>query len=333
MRKNSNIELLDRYFAGEATKEDAEQLLKLLENPEYGISEMEKIWGEATPEMNLIVRNRIFKNINKKINTNHSFPLKLWLRVAAILILFISTSLSGYLLYKAGKTEIVADMLIKVEKGQKASVILPDGSKVWINSGSTLSYGRQFNSKERILNLDGEAYFEVAPNTDAPFIVNSNELHVRALGTAFNLKAYSEDRIFSTALLHGKVEVSDNNGKVYLTPNQKTEYDRVSRNFKKTDEDDCGLYTGWRNNQISFDSETFGNIAQTLERNYNVKFIFQSEKIRNYHYSGTIGNTSIDSMLQLFSMTSPLAYHIEGTTIYLSENKKMMPLYDNILNK
>jgi len=224
-------------------------------------------------------------------------------------------------------------MKFQVEKGQKASLILPDGSKVWINSGSTLTYGSRYNQKERIINLDGEAYFEVAPNKRAPFIVQSHGFSVKALGTAFDVKAYGEDKQFSTALVHGKVEVNDGNETLYLRPNQKIIYDRVARQMVKRDVEDSNIYASWRDNQLVFESETFENIALVLERNYNVKLVFESEFLKGCHYSGSLANTSLSSILQIFAVTSPLSYKIKDSVIYLSENTKMIPYYDDVTSR
>jgi ferric-dicitrate binding protein FerR (iron transport regulator) len=331
MEKLNNIQLLERFFDGAATKQEVQHLLDQVKNTEFEKAWMKDQWESSKEKMNPVVQKQIFESIKQRIEPRQSFNWKQWIAVAASIVVICTTCLSGYLLFKDSHNNLLGDMKVAVEKGQKAALTLPDGSKVWINSGSIITYGSRYNQKERIINLDGEAYFEVAKNKNAPFIVQSHSFSVRALGTAFDVKAYSEEKTFSTVLVHGKVEVSDELNKIDLTPNQKVIYNRTTQSMQKTDVDDSNTYAAWRNNQLTFDSETFENIALALERSYNVKLIFQSESLKNYHYSGLLDNTSLESILQLFAMTSPLSYKMQGSTIYLSENKKMANVYKNVM--
>lgn len=328
MDTKKQIELLDMYFEGKASRNNIKKLAQELNSPDFGISYMEEQWGNAEPTMNAFVKERIFDNIKEEIKPQRRFKIRKWLQVAAVLIAVFSTSFSIYLV----KTkDNLSDTVLTVEKGQKASIILPDGTKAWLNSGTTVTYGSQFNSSQRLVQLDGEAYFEVAHNKKSPFVVDCNGLKVKALGTAFNIKAYKTEETIQTALVNGKVEISDNIKKVILIPNQRLAYNRSNHKMQKSDEEDCERFSQWRNNQLFFESQAFADIVQTLERSYNVKFVFKSESLKKYKYTGTVGNTSIDSMLQLFSMTSPLQYQVEGNTIYLDENKSTKAIFDNMI--
>ena len=333
MEKNENIELLEQYFEGKATKQDVMQLLNRMNDPNFEQKWMREYWDETDHTMNPAVQKQIFENIKETVAAKRKFNAGKWVSVAASLIAILTTTFALYLLSQSGHEKLSADMQVRVEKGQKASLKLPDGTKVWINSGSTLTYGSQYNKKERIINLDGEAYFEVAPDKHAPFIVKSGGFSVKALGTAFDLKAYSEDKKFSTVLVRGKVEVANGDEVVCLIPNQKITYDRVVGKMVKMNVEDGNLYSEWRNNQLSFDSETFENIAAMLERNYNVKLVFESEAIKKIRYSGSLGNTSLASILQIFAMTSPLSYKIKDSVIYLSENTKVIRAYNDVTGK
>jgi len=331
MEKNTNIQLLERFFDGTATKQEVQYLLGQLKNTEFEQTWMKEQWNSTNDKMNTVVQKQIFESIKQKTESQQSFNWKQWIAVAASIVVICTTCLSGYLLFKNTHNNLLGDMTVAVAKGQKAAVTLPDGSKVWVNSGSTLSYGSRYNQKERIINLDGEAYFEVAKNENAPFVVQSHGFSVTALGTAFDVKAYPEEKTFSTVLVHGKVEVKDDLNKIYLTPNQKIIYNRSSKSMQKTNVDDSNTYAAWRNNQLTFESEPFENIVLVLERNYNVKLIFESEALKKYRYSGTIGNASLESVLQLFAMTSPLSYHMKDSVIYLRENKKMISIYKDVM--
>jgi transmembrane sensor len=332
MEKPDNIQLLERFFRGDASKPEVESLLHRLQDVQFEKTWMEGEWEATSTEMNVAVQHRVLKNINEQLHPQKQFPLKRWLSVAAAVVLLCVSSTFAYLFFSQDKA-LVADMNIEVSKGQKAKITLPDGSKVWINSNTMLSYGARYNANERIIHLDGEAYFEVAPNKKAPFIVESQGFSVRAVGTAFDVKAYRDEPTISTVLVHGSVVVSDQEHQEYLQPNQKMVYDCRSRSMRKSNVEDCALYAGWKENQLNFQSETLENVAKVLERNYNVRLVFESEALKNYRYSGSLGNTSLETVLQIFSMTSPMTYHSKDSVIYLRENKQMMSIYRNVTKR
>jgi len=331
MDKNKNTRLLEQFFNGTITKQEVKQLLEELKNDEFEKEWMKDQWDQAPEMMNKAVQKQIMANIKADITPTRTFKMKQWLAVAASLLLVLTTSLSGYLLYEGQNKKLAGDMTVTVEKGQKVALTLPDKSRVWVNSGSTLTYGSRFNKHERIIELNGEAYFEVAKNKNAPFIVESHGFSVEALGTTFDVKAYADEKQISTVLMEGKVEVGDALNKINLTPNQKVTYNRETKSMQKSDVVDGLIYADWRYNKLNFNSETFENIAAVLERNYNVKFVFEAQSLRKYRYSGTIGNTSLESLLQIFAMTSPISYHMKDSVIYMNENKRMLPFYKKVL--
>lgn len=302
-----------------------------LKNVEFEKVWMQEKWDQSPEMMNKGVQKQIMDNIKAEILPTRTFKWKQWLVVAASLLLVFTTSLSAYLFHDGQNKKLAGDMTVTVEKGQKVALTLPDKSRVWVNSGSTLIYGSRFNKKERIIQLDGEAYFEVAKNKNAPFIVESHGFSTEALGTAFDVKAYSDEKQISTVLIRGKVEVGDELNKINLSPNQKVIYNRENKSMQKSDIADGLIYADWRYNKLTFNSETFENIASVLERNYNVKFVFEAQSLKNYRYSGSISNTSLESLLQIFAMTSPISYRMKDSVIYMNENKRLMPFYKKIL--
>ena len=120
---------------------------------------------------------------------------------------------------------------VVAKRGTKTKIILPDGSQVWLNSDSKLSYGERFNDTIREVSLEGEAYFDVIKDKNRPFIVMTNALNIRVLGTAFNIKSYAQDATIETTLIRGMIEVRKNNEpatkKIVLTPNEKLIYNKT----------------------------------------------------------------------------------------------------------
>lgn len=212
-------------------------------------------------------------------------------------------------------------------------ITLPDGTKVWVNSGSHLAYGKRFNRKERVITLEGEAYFEVASDPNRPFIVETANLDIEALGTSFNVKSYEEEADISVVLMQGKVKISSATGTNLLLPNERISFNRVTGTTRKTSVYDAYAFSNWRNNYFMFEGEPLESIAFTLERNYNTHITFESETLKKYSFTGSINNTSLESILQILSLTSPLTYEIKDNSIVLKENTKQVQWYEEAIKK
>lgn len=330
--KYDGIRIMERFFVGEATKEEKEYLLKQLNIESFEEDWLKEQWLLAPEGMNVVVQKRMYSKVWERMVPKRKPIFFRWSAVAAaVLALFILT-VSVYVYRGVSNNGVFGgDVVVTVQKGQKASITLADGSRVWLNSGSKLSYGSRYNSKERVLNLEGEACFEAAKNGKAPFVVRSHGISVKALGTVFNVRAYAEDKRITVTLVKGKVEVGDGVDKILLHPNQQAEYDIYRKNFRKMLVENGSRYTDWRENRMCFDAMTFEEIASELERHYNVRLVFESEALKRYRYSGTLSNTSLDGILQLLAMTSPLIYRMEDSTIYLGENEKTKSLYVGVV--
>jgi ferric-dicitrate binding protein FerR (iron transport regulator) len=222
-----------------------------------------------------------------------------------------------------------APLVIAVERGQKANITLPDGSKVWLNSQSKLTYSASFNIKKRELQLDGEAYFEVAHNPNKPFIVRGNDIAVEALGTAFGIRAYNEDNLISSILMRGKVRVTTPDGESILMPNDKIMYDRTTHKKALSTVTNATDFTGWIHNELRFENESLGEIAKSIQRIYNVEIIFASEQLKKQRYTGTVNNNSLESVLNIITLTSPISFQIDNQQVKLFENRKNMDQYNH----
>ena len=218
-------------------------------------------------------------------------------------------------------------LIVAVERGQKANITLPDGSKAWLNSQSKLTYSADYNVENRKLQLDGEAYFEVAHNPEKPFIVESNDIEIVALGTAFGVKAYNEDNIISSILMHGKVRVTTPDGASILLPNERIIYDKTARKKSQSKVANATDFTGWIHNELRFENESLEEIAKNIQRIYNIEIIFASEKLKNQHYTGTVNNNSLENVLNIITLTSPVSFEIDGQKVTFYENKKLINNY------
>ena len=168
--------------------------------------------------------------------------------------------------------------------------------------------------------MDGEAYFEVAKNKEKRLITFSNDLEIEALGTTFDVKGYCDDHSVTTLLAEGSVKVSNKTDVTLLKPGEKVEYHKSKQTFTKSVISDMREIDFWRNNMLIFNSSSLAEIATTLERMYGVKVVFDSEKLKNVLFSGTIRNSSLHNVFYIISLTYPLTYELEGDTVRIGSS-------------
>lgn len=340
MEKTDYIQLFDKFLRKETSTEEVQVLIQWLKSESSFQDWADEEWDATSFNMDTELQQKLLGQIKKNIigeektqssiEKNKYSKLYLWTaRIASVVILLL---LTGFSVYHYAKEQLkMPDMVLSVEKGQKANITLPDGSKVWVNSDSKLVYGSRFTAKERILELEGEAYFEVAPDKNRPFIVETRDLSVKALGTCFDVKSYKEDNWVSTVLMTGKVEVWSENEKLFLEPNQRVLFNKSTGKMAKSKVADAAGFSSWMYNVLNFEEETFENIVWTLQRLYNTRIVFESESLKKYRFTGSPGNTSLESILQILSLTSPLSYEVKDSMIILRENKKEKAWYEKAL--
>ena len=217
--------------------------------------------------------------------------------------------------------------------GERKSIQLPDGSVVTLNAGSSLHMGSSFGGTTREIFLEGEAFFDVKPDKHVPFIVHTPAVDVRAVGTAFNVKAYPKDDVVETSLVSGIVEVTlkdKDNTKLLLRPNQKVQW-ALSRN-EKTDksqpaapaadtknvaianmvltDDGDRKEIAWTQNKLIFDGDSFSDIGSLLERWYGVKVEFMDQEIRDYRFTGVFEKEELGTVLRVLKESRDFNYEL-----------------------
>jgi transmembrane sensor len=243
------------------------------------------------------------------------FGIALGIAASVILIITLSTIyvLDTNQVFKKTFTENIAP------KGQKSNVILPDGTKAYLNSGSALRYDNFFGKKYRNIQLVGEAYFEVTRNEKLPFIINADEIEIKVLGTKFNVMAYPEDNFVETMVKEGKVSVTDVHGKnsVFLTANQKATFHKDTKQllFNNANAD---LYTSWKENLLIFDNENFADVIKKLERWYDVTVMVQGTDSIKDRFTLTIKSESLREVLELISYTTDIEYTIKANQVTIT---------------
>lgn len=172
--------------------------------------------------------------------------------------------------------------VLEVPYGKQTKVELGDGTAIWVNSGSKLTYPSHFSATKRELTLEGEAFFEVSHNVQRPFIVHVKGLNVQVLGTAFNINSFGPT--VQTALIRGKVGLEAGSRSVILAPGELGLYGGPNGMLQKT-EADLKTYTAWKDGEVYFNNNSLAEIASRLEREYDLHFDFQDESLKSLHFT------------------------------------------------
>ncbi|QVY64483.1 FecR family protein [Polaribacter sp. Q13] len=224
---------------------------------------------------------------------------------------------------KATSKELVFNEL-KVPYGKTFAIVLSDGTEVHLNAGTTLKYPVKFlKGKNRQVYLTGEAFFKVSKDKEHPFIVESNDLNIRVLGTSFNVSSYAENTNISTVLvegavrLYGKDEVYSNEKSKLLEPGKKADWNKENQKIS-IQKVNTSHYTSWINGTLVIEKLRFQEIIKRLERHYNIKIINSNKKLANQVFTATFQVENIQQVLESFKTNYSFQYTIEGDTITIN---------------
>lgn len=298
-------ELLQKYISGEVTEAEKRQVTEWIEESEEHLREymsMRKLHDIA-----------LWRTEAVSSQASETKPRRFTLRrigvecikIAAVVLLafIIGRTWTGQ------KTETLLQT-IYVPAGQRAEVTLADGTRVWLNSKSKLVFPSGFEGDIRQVELDGEAYFTVARNEHQPFIVQTPKHDIRVLGTEFNVLAYSQDSIWETALLKGKVEIlplHHRNGKsIVMAPNTRVTQKGNGWSQGSIKEPD---HYRWREGLICFTDISVGGLLQKLELYFDVRFIINNQRIQKNRYSGKFRTTDgVEHVLRVLKLNNRFSY-------------------------
>jgi transmembrane sensor len=378
--------LLTRYLEKSCSRDERKQFFELLSSSDNEKSLKEIIlshladFNEEEYKNHVVDSDRIYNQILSEINEqeisrSEEKPGKRRIRIRQLLIqglalaavFCIAFFLGGIFNRKVGETSdkqvgAITYSEIKAPFGARSEIKLSDGTQVILNAGSVLKYRSDFNSNNRELVLDGEAYFKVAKNTDLPLIVDAGAINIKATGTEFNIKAYHEEGSVETTLIEGKVEITQNTGTseviklLDLRPNQKAIYlkesDRIAiEKIKeieplavkpaKTSSDkllvspkvDIDQVTAWTQNKLIIRGENLENLCIKLQRKYDVTFVFGSEEIKKYRFSGVLLDETLEQVLKVIKLTAPINYLLDGKVVLIVSNKEEVEKYSKHMKK
>lgn len=266
-----------------------------------------------------------FKIIQRNTGLNSSRKRWMYIAVQVAAVLVLSIILSGVFNYMkndlTGNVFSNADSMpvyqeIKAAFGTQAKIELADGTIVFLNSGSKLRFPQTFNNQEqRKVLLDGEGYFSVTKNPDQPFVVQVHQLNIKVLGTIFNVEAYNDNPCVNIALVEGSVMLQNNSEKgkkdlMQLSSKQVATLNKSDNKLSKMNVGDLYKYTAWVTGRIVFYDDPIETVVNKLGKWYNVDIVIADKRLDKYRFTGTFIDESLEQILNILSMTSPLTYDI-----------------------
>lgn len=367
--------LLSKKITGEATAEELLLLEELLQhNPEWQatLETLQEFWN-SRPAVNSIdnqqkANDAYLSHVNRlkgqvldfgnteevtayRIEAPVRKPFYKRLATYAVAVSLVAAlSLVYFLSANAdhGKLATVSENpsnKVMVEQGSRTKIQLPDGSQVWVNSGSTISYENFYKANTREVQLNGEAYFDVVRDPEHPFIVHTSGIDIKVLGTAFNVKAYQAESTIEATLIHGSIEVINKNRpgspKIMLKPHEKLVYSKYPvadtrdqraevkpaepdaysitiKPISKEIADSNIVETAWVYNKLSFEDERFEDLAHKMEKWYNLRIVIDNEKLKNYRISGSFINETPEEALKELQFLVPFSYAVKNNEVRIT---------------
>lgn len=281
--------ILQSYLSGKLPIADIQELKNRLDLMDDVLLDhnLKSLWEDyTTKEHNRQAHEEIAQNLSRMIapvrNKCITRSMINWsVRIAAAILLPVLLLTTVYLYTERNALRSIANYKYQVQaaKGERSTLLLPDGTRVSLNSSSTISYSSSFANGERSVELSGEAYFEVQRDELHPFVVHTKEAEIKVLGTVFNVYVNPDDRVFEATLVEGSVEVTPtcgNHNSVVLRPNQKICFDKQSNVWKVSDTD-LWTETAWKRGDLVFRSKPLSHIIEKLEMFYGVSIHVEGE--------------------------------------------------------
>ncbi|WP_295117427.1 FecR domain-containing protein [uncultured Chitinophaga sp.] len=345
MDKEKITRLIARKLSGEATPEEIKELDDhLREHPEdaYFLSIMDDYWPGAVPSLkdgdadgeahfqHILATAAREEDEVPAPQESRRYYLRKTLAAAAVLTGLVCGGW-WYFRNKPAAETLMTETVAK--PGAKSRVLLSDGTIVWLNSGSRIVYPTRFSDSVRAVELEGEAYFDVAKMPNRPFLVRTRDLHVRVLGTVFNIKCYPDDLRSEATLISGAIQVSktgETQSALLLHPHEKVVVDRqavavaantpaqpsmVIKHIKVSIPDTSMVETAWVYNKLVFDGEDFREIATEMERWYNVKITINDPAVAAYRFHAKFENERMEEVLEALQLSLPFTFKINNNEV------------------
>ena len=334
--ENKHIDELIANYLTEGLDKNALDELKTwiaasAENQQYFIRQRE-IWFSAVSREAASVydKDKAFENFRNRVESQkeiqstsrRGFSLSALWRYAAVVAIIIAVGCISYWQGEVNVKDTFADISVEAPLGSKTKLYLPDGTLVWLNAGSRMTYSQGFGVDNRKVELEGEGYFEVKRNEKIPFFVKTKDLQLQVLGTKFNFRDYPEDHEVVVSLLEGKVGLNNllrEEKEAVLSPDERAVLNKANGLLTVESVTVSNASQG-TDGYLFFDEELLPDIAKELERSYNVKIHIANDSLKTFRFYGNFvrREQNIQEVLEALASTEKMQYKIEerNITIY-----------------
>ncbi|TRX60769.1 DUF4974 domain-containing protein [Fulvivirga sp. M361] len=297
-------ELLEKYEQGNCSQEEEAILLRY-----FNDFQEDDAWEEIGVDKKPVIHDQAFhqieRRVDRKIKEERSNRSRVW-RVAASIVLAAGIGLGVYFSDLTTVTTEVIMITKTTEPGQKLTVKLPDGSRVYLNSGTRLTYPEVFSDDRRV-TLIGEAFFEVTRNPDKKFIIATGDINTTVLGTSFNINAYPDEKEVEVTVASGRVEVSSSDQKFEISRGQQVNY-KINEKILTYGDVDIAVYTAWKDGVLQFNGSSLYDIAAELERWYGVEIHFDREQNDQCDLRLSFDDPSLEEVLDQLKVLAGINY-------------------------
>ncbi len=307
------------YYSGEGDQEALKTDLTKDHEENRLFQWIDRFWTSLVPKTNNVdrIREKTIRKIEQADRPPQNFRIRV-MKYAAVV--FLALGIGSILYYYSSSREDVRMIQALSGIGQVKIIDLPDGSKAWLNAQSTITYPEKFVGDRRDIRIDGEVYLEVKHDQEHPFVVHSEYVNVKVLGTSFMISSYDEDPIVGTYLALGSIEmeVPGINKTMKLIPGDEVSYEKATQSIT------CKHHSGtdidsWRFGRISFYNEPLTNIARKLERKFGVEIQIPDKNIQNMKYTVDFDTERLEQILNFLSEGSSIRYKKTGTVYMIIE--------------
>ena len=333
--ENKHIDELIANYLTEGLDKNALDELKTwiaasAENQQYFICQRE-IWFSAVSREAASVydKDKAFENFRNRVESQkeiqstsrRGFSLSALWRYAAVVAIIIAVGCISYWQGEVNVKDTFADISVEAPLGSKTKLYLPDGTLVWLNAGSRMTYSQGFGVDNRKVELEGEGYFEVKRNEKIPFFVKTKDLQLQVLGTKFNFRDYPEDHEVVVSLLEGKVGLNNllrEEKEAVLSPDERAVLNKAN-GLLTVESVTASNASQWTDGYLFFDEELLPDIAKELERSYNVKIHIADEQLTHNRFYALFNRKeqTIYNVLDIITATNQVRYKVEGDSILL----------------
>ncbi len=324
MGENMYRKLIIRELKGETSPEESDLIDQWINESADNQKNYHELWSAyqlTSPDVDPFIPDNEAAWLRIKEKVSLQADKGSWViqfsRIAAAAVLFF---LIGIAFQYFREDNISSDFLkqystIIVPEGQKSMIVLPDGSNVWLNSGSSLKYKSDFNAQIREVEIDGEAFFEVKSDKSRLFRVNTGPVFVEVYGTAFNVRNYKEEKKLEVTVEKGNVGVIRGTSRLAdLTKGKQVSLNETNNQLLLS-EANVEVVTAWKNNELIFDDSPFEEVIRYLERWYGVKITIEEKMKKKHNYTFKIKTETLTELLKLLKVITPLDYKINGKDV------------------